>query len=93
MSETFRAFGGRRSSKLDDAQTWINYLVSRDFGRKLTESAGVLSASQAAKDSFTPQEQVDHGYDVLDSGKPMVRLEQPKHFDLWLEAWSEFKAA
>ena len=31
--------------------------------------------------------------DVLDSGRPMVRLEQPKHLNLWLEAWSEFKAA
>jgi len=81
------------STKVDGADKWMNFLISRDFGKQLTESAGVLSTSQAAKDSFTPKEQKDHGYDVLDNGRPMVRLEQPKHLDLWLEAWSEFKAA
>jgi spermidine/putrescine transport system substrate-binding protein len=87
------AFLPAGSAKADDAQVWINYLISPEFGKSLTERSGVPSTSQAAKDSFTPQQQVDFGYDVLDSGKPMVRLEQPKHLNLWLQAWSEFKAA
>jgi spermidine/putrescine transport system substrate-binding protein len=87
------AFLPSGTPKAAEAETWIDFLISPDFGKKLTETAGVLSTSKAAKDSFTVQEQVEHGYDALDSGKPMVRLEQPKHLDLWLEGWSEFKAA
>ena len=87
------AFLPAGSARADDAQVWINYLISPEFGKSLTERSGVPSTSQAAKDSFTPQQQADFGYDVLDSGKPMVRLEQPKHLDLWLQGWSEFKAA
>jgi spermidine/putrescine transport system substrate-binding protein len=87
------AFLPAGSGKTAEADTWINFLISPEFGKSLTETSGVPSTSQAAKDSFTPQQQAEHGYDVLDSGKPMVRLEQPKHLDLWLQAWSEFKAA
>jgi spermidine/putrescine transport system substrate-binding protein len=87
------AFLPAGSAKTAEADTWINFLISPEFGKSLTETSGVPSTSQAAKDSFTPQQQADYGYDVLDSGKPMVRLEEPKHLDLWLQAWSEFKAA
>jgi spermidine/putrescine-binding protein len=87
------AFLPAGSAKTAEAGTWINFLISPEFGKSLTETSGVPSTSQAAKDSFTPQQQADYGYDVLDSGKPMVRLEEPKHLDLWLQAWSEFKAA
>lgn len=80
------------SAKIEEANKWIDFLISQDFGKNLTETAGVLSTSQAVIDSFTPEEQKSHGYDALGSG-PMVRLEQPKHLDLWLEGWSEFKAA
>ncbi len=81
------------TAKVDDAEIWINFLISPEFGKTLTETTGVPSTSQAAKDGFTPEQQKDLGYDVLDSGKPMVRLEQPKYLERWLEAWSEFKAA
>lgn len=87
------AFVPASTQKSADAYTWINYLISPEFGKTLTESTGVPSTSQAAKDSFTKEQQADFGYDVLDSGKPMVRLEQPVHLDLWLQGWSEFKAA
>ena len=87
------AFVPAGTQKANDAFTWINYLISPEFGKNLTETTGVPSTSQAAKDSFTKQQQTDYGYDVLDSGKPMTRLEQPLHLDLWLQAWSEFKAA
>lgn len=80
------------SAKSEESLKWIDFLISEEFGKKLTETAGALSTSQAAKDSFSPEEQKTHGYDALDSG-PMVRLGQPKHLDLWLQAWSEFKAA
>ena len=80
-------------SKPDDAMKWIDFLTSSEFGKKLTEIAGALSVSQAAKNGFSADEQKAHGYDALDSGRPMVRLGQPKHLARWLEAWSEFKAA
>ncbi|MBV9348929.1 MAG: extracellular solute-binding protein [Pseudolabrys sp.] len=81
------------TTKVEDAEKWINFLISPEFGRTLTETTGVPSTSQAAKDSFSKEQQKELGYDVLDSGKPMVRLEQPKYLERWLEAWSEFKAA
>jgi spermidine/putrescine transport system substrate-binding protein len=87
------AFLPAGSKKSDEANTWINYLISPDFGKSLTELTGVPSTSQAAKDSFTKEQQTLFGYDVLDSGKPLTKLEQPQHLDLWLQAWSEFKAA
>jgi spermidine/putrescine transport system substrate-binding protein len=86
------AFMPAGSAKSNEAETWINFLISPEFGKTLTINSGVPSTSQAAKDSFTPQQQADYGYDALDGG-PMVRLEEPKHLDLWLQAWSEFKAA
>ena len=77
----------------EDSYKWLDFILSADYGRKLTELAGVASPSLLAKNSFTADEQKMHGYDILESGKPMVRLGRPKNFDLWLEAWSEFKAA
>lgn len=87
------AFLPASSKKIEDANAWINYLISPEFGKILTEQTGVPSTSQAAKDSFSKEQQASLGYDVLDSGKPMTKLEQPQHLDLWLQAWSEFKAA
>lgn len=83
----------KESPSPDLAHEWVNFILSAEYGRKLTEIAGVLSPSLLAKDSFSAEEQKMHGYDILESGKPMVRLGRPKNFDLWLEAWSEFKAA
>ena len=87
------AFIPRQSPNPEDAYKWLNFLLSAEYGAKLTELAGVLSTSQLAKDSFSPEMQKTHGYDILERGGPMVRLGLPKHFDLWLEAWAEFKAA
>jgi spermidine/putrescine transport system substrate-binding protein len=86
----FLPAGGQRP---DDAMQWINFLVSKEWGTKLSEISGVPSTSQLAKSSFSPDQQSIYGYDTLDSNKPMVRLGSPPRMDLWQEAWSEFKAA
>jgi len=87
------AFIPRQAPSPEDSFKFLNFLLSAEYGAKLTESAGVLSTSQAAKDSFSPGDQKVHGYDILERGGPMVRLGLPKRLDLWLEAWAEFKAA
>ena len=87
------AFIPAGTQKASEAGTWINYLISPEFGKKLTETTGVPSTSQGAIDMFTKEQQAEFGYDVLTNGKPVVKLEPPLHLDLWLQAWSEFKAA
>jgi spermidine/putrescine transport system substrate-binding protein len=86
------AFIPATSHNVEGAHIWINFLVSPEFGHKLSEISGVPSTSQAAKNSFSKDLQKKYGYDELDNG-PMVKLAKPKHLDLWLEAWSQFKAA
>lgn len=87
------AFIPAQAQNVNAAHKWLDFLLSADYGTKLTELAGVLSPSQLAKDRFNTGEQKLHGYDILERGGPMVRLGRPKHFDLWLESWAEFKAA
>jgi spermidine/putrescine-binding protein len=87
------AFIPRQAPAPEDSYKFLNFLLSAEYGAKLTEAAGVLSTSQAAKDSFSPADQKLHGYDILERGGPMVRLGLPKRMDLWLESWAEFKAA
>jgi spermidine/putrescine-binding protein len=87
------AFIPRSSPNPDDAHRWLDFMLSGEYGRRLTELAGVLSTSQAAVQGMSTEEQAKQGYDMLTRGGPMVRLGSPKHMDLWLEAWAEFKAA
>jgi spermidine/putrescine transport system substrate-binding protein len=87
------AFLPAAAERPNEGKQWVNFLISKEWGRKLTELSGVPSTSRVAKESFTPEQQKTYGYDTLDSGKPLVRLGSPVHMDLWLEAWSEFKAA
>ncbi len=86
------AFIPAGSRNPDGAHAWINFLVSPEYGHMLSELSGVPSTSNAAKNSFTKEQQKQHGYDELDNGL-MVKLGRPKHLDLWLEGWSQFKAA
>jgi spermidine/putrescine-binding protein len=87
------AFLPAASERPDAAQKWVNFLIGKEWGRKLTELSGVPSTSRLAKESFTPEQQKKYGYDTLDSNKPLVGLGAPVHMDLWLEAWSQLKAA
>ncbi len=87
------AFLPAAAQRPDEAHQWVNFLVSQEWGRKLTELSGVPSTSRLAKESFTPAQQKAYGYDTLDSNRPLVRLGSPPRMDMWLEAWSEFKAA
>ena len=87
------AFIPKNAPNPEDSYKLLNFLLSAEYGSKLTQMAGVLSTSQLAKDSFSSAEQKVQGYDILERGGPMVRLGLPKRMDLWLEAWAEFKAA
>jgi len=87
------AFIPRRSNHPADALAWINFLLSGDVGELLTREAAVLSPFDKVRSRFSADEQRHFGYDALTGDVHLVRLGRPKHLDLWIEAWAEFKAA
>lgn len=87
------AFIPRSGSNPADALKWINFLMRDDIATRLTQEANVLSTSEIVKNRFSAADQHAYGYDALSGEAPLVRLGRPKHLNLWIEAWAEFKAA
>lgn len=87
------AFIPRLAAHADGALQWINFLLRDDIALRLTEEAAVLSPSDSVKERLSAAQQQAFGYDALYGPAPMIRLGRPRHLDLWIEAWAEFKAA
>jgi spermidine/putrescine transport system substrate-binding protein len=88
------AFVPAQSRSPEQAQAFIDYLLSAEYGHAMTQvTGGILSASALAREAFTEEERSALGYDIMERGLSLFRLGLPERLDLWLEAWTRFKNA
>jgi spermidine/putrescine-binding protein len=87
------AFIPKDSKKADASHRVINAFLSKEYGVKLTELTNYPSTSEEVAASFSKEEQHKFGFDVEKRDCRIYPLDLPKRLDLWVEAWSKFKAA
>ncbi|MFM7571140.1 MAG: hypothetical protein ACKO8O_20930, partial [Betaproteobacteria bacterium] len=71
----------------------INAMLSRDFGRRLTEITEYPSTSQEVADGYSAEYRSKVGFDIVDRGVKRVPFNLPMRMDLWVETWNTVKAA
>jgi spermidine/putrescine-binding protein len=90
---TQSAFVPKDSKQAEAAQKVINAMLSRDFGRKLTEVTEYPSTSQEVASGYSKEYQQKIGFDIVERGVRRVPFELPQRMDVWVEAWNTVKAA
>jgi len=68
-------------------------MLSREYGRKLTEATQYPSTSLDVASSYSKADQRKYGYDLEHRGLNLYAMSQPANIDKWVEAWGRFKAA
>ena len=90
---TQSAFIPKDSKAAATTQRVINAMLSRDFGRRLTEITEYPSTSQEVADGYSAEYRSKVGFDIVDRGVKRVPFNLPMRMDLWVETWNTVKAA
>ena len=87
------AFIPKDSRKSDASHAVINAMLSKEYGRKLTEITQYPSTSIDTAQSYSKADQRRYGYDIADRDLNLYAMSQPANIDKWVEAWGRFKLA
>lgn len=87
------AFLTGNAAEVEAAHKFVDFLLSAQNGKIMTQATGVPSPSLLAKNALSADEQKLYGYDIITSKVPLARVEPPEDMAPWLQAWAEFKNA
>jgi spermidine/putrescine transport system substrate-binding protein len=90
---TQSAFIPKDSKAAATTQRVINAMLSRDFGRKLTEVTEYPSTSQEVAEGYSAEYRRKVGFDIVERGVKRVPFNLPMRMDIWVETWNTVKAA
>lgn len=90
---TQSAFIPKDSKAAPATHRLINSMLSRDFGRKLTEVTEYPSTSQEVADGYSADYRRKVGFDIVERGVKRVPFNLPMRMDVWVETWNTVKAA
>ena len=92
-SWTQSAFIPRESKQAAATHKVINAMLSKEFGRKLTDVTEYPSTIAAVAAGYDKDYQRKLGFDIEKRGVQRISFELPRRMDVWLEAWNNVKAA
>lgn len=75
------------------AEAVINAMLSKEYGRKLTEVTNYPSTSSDVAALFSAADKRKLGFDIVDRGVKLYGLNFPANIDKWVEAWNTIKTA
>jgi spermidine/putrescine-binding protein len=81
------------SQNLDAAYAAINWYISPDTQRFYAESYNYIVSDQRTLDVLDPQLVSELGLDNPDQLDAAIALQLPDNYELWIDAYREFKAA
>ena len=81
------------SKQSENTHKVINAMLSKDFGRKLTDVTEYPSTSQEVAAGYSKEYQQKVGYDIVERGVKRMPFNLPQRMDVWVETWNTVKAA